>query len=245
MRRLKRLFFLLNMTKILYIETATKVCSVALSENGRFIAIRESFDAYSHAEMLTTFIEELIKEATWNYDELDAIAVSKGPGSYTGLRIGVSSAKGLCYSLEKPLISVSTLKAMAFGMAILVDSKDEKILFCPMIDARRMEVYSAIFDKENNEVRKIEAEIIDENSLSGYLKDHIVYFAGDGAEKCKESFANQENARFLDDFQISSKDMIKIATQKFEQEQFEDVAYFEPYYLKDFIAGPPRVKGLK
>lgn len=233
------------MTKLLYIETATKVCSVALSENGKLKAIRESLVANSHAEMLTTFMEELIKEAAWKYDDLDAVVVSKGPGSYTGLRIGVSSAKGLCFSLEKPLIQVSTLKAMAFGMAKLVESKDEKMLFCPMIDARRMEVYSAIFDKENNEIRKIEAEIIDENSLSEYLKDHVVYFAGDGAEKCKESFANQSNARFLDDFQISSKDMIEIATQKFKMEQFEDVAYFEPYYLKDFIAGPPRVKGLR
>lgn len=233
------------MTKLLYIETATKVCSVSLSENGKCIAIRESLVANSHAEMLTTFMEELIKEADWEYDDLDTIVVSKGPGSYTGLRIGVSSAKGLCFSLEKPLISVSTLKAMAFGMAKLIDITDEKILFCPMIDARRMEVYSAIFDKENNEVRKIEAEIIDENSLSEYLKDHIVYFAGDGAEKCKESFADQANARFLDDFQISSKDMIEIATQKFEKNKFEDMAYFEPYYLKDFIAGPPKVKGLR
>jgi tRNA threonylcarbamoyladenosine biosynthesis protein TsaB len=233
------------MSKLLYIETATKVCSVALSEKGKLIAFRESLHAYSHAELLTTFMEESIKEVSWNYDNLDAIVVSKGPGSYTGLRIGVSSAKGLCFSLEKPLIAVSTLQAMAFGMAKLIGATDEKVLFCPMIDARRMEVYSAIFDKENNEMRKIEAEIIDENSFSDYLKDHIVYFAGDGAEKCKESFSNQANARFLDDFQISSKDMIEIATQKFEKKLFEDVAYFEPYYLKDFVAGPPRVKGLK
>jgi len=233
------------MTKILHIETATQVCSVGISDKGKCIAIRESLLANSHAEMLTTFMAELIKEAGWKYDDLDAIAVSKGPGSYTGLRIGVSSAKGLCFSLEKPLISVSTLKAMAFGMAKLVGITDEKVLFCPMIDARRMEVYSAIFDKNNNEVRKIKAEIIDVDSLSDYLKDHIVYFAGDGAEKCKESFENQSNARFLDDFQITSKDMIEITTRKFEENQFEDVAYFEPYYLKDFIAGAPRVKGLK
>lgn len=245
MRRFKRLFFLRKMTKILYIETATKVCSVSLSDKGNCIALRESLVANSHAEMLTTFMEELVKEVGWEYDDLDAIAVSKGPGSYTGLRIGVSSAKGLCYSLEKPLIAISTLQSMAFGMAKLIGDTDEKVLFCPMIDARRMEVYSAIFNKENNEVRKIEAEIIDSDSLSEYLKDHIVYFAGDGAEKCKENFANQTNARFLDDFQISSIDMIEITIQKFEENQFEDVAYFEPYYLKDFVAGPPRVKGLR
>lgn len=233
------------MTKILFIETATKVCSVALSDHGKCIGFRESLLANSHAEMLTTFIEELIKEVGWNYDDLDAISVSKGPGSYTGLRIGVSSAKGLCFSLEKPLISVSTLKSMAFGMAKLTDVNDKKNLICPMIDARRMEVYSAVFDKENNEVRKIEAQIIDENSFSEYLKNQIIYFAGDGAEKCKESFSKQDNARFLNDFQISSKDMIEIATLKFKENQFEDVAYFEPYYLKDFIAGTPRVKGLR
>lgn len=233
------------MTKILHIETATLVCSVAISDNGKCIALRESFVANSHVEMLTTFIEELINELDWKYSDIDAIAVSKGPGSYTGLRIGVSSAKGLCFSLEKPLISVSTLKAMALGMAKLIEKTNEKVLFCPMIDARRMEVYSAIFDKENNEVRQIEAEIIDAASFSNYLKNHIVYFAGDGAEKCKANFESQANARFLDDFKISSKDMIEIASQKFEEIQFEDVAYFEPYYLKDFIAGPPRVKGLR
>ena len=233
------------MTKILYIETATKVCSVALSENGKFIALRESKVANSHAEMLTLFMEEMMKEVGWAYKDVDAVAVSMGPGSYTGLRIGVSSAKGLCYSLEKPLISVSTLQAMANGMVKMIDKTEEKILFCPMIDARRMEVYSAIFDKENKEIRKIEAQIIDKNSFSEYLKDHIVYFAGDGAEKCKEFLANKPNARFLDDFQISTKYMIEIATPKYMQNQFEDVAYFEPYYLKDFVAGPPRVKGLR
>lgn len=233
------------MTKILYIETATKVCSVSLSDKGKCIALRESVVANSHAEMLTLFIEELMKKMEWKYEELDAIAVSMGPGSYTGLRIGISSAKGLCYSLEKPLISVGTLKSMALGMLDLIGINEQDALFCPMIDARRMEVYSAIFDHQNNEVRKIEAEIIDENSFSKYFKNHVIYFAGDGAEKCKSFFSDQTNARFLDDFQISSKYMVKNAAQKFEQKQFEDVAYFEPYYLKDFIAGVPRVKGLK
>ncbi len=229
-----------NMAKIIYIETATKICSVALSENGKLVGIRESKVSNSHAEMLSVFIEELMKKVNWKYADLDAVAVSMGPGSYTGLRIGVSSAKGLCYSLEKPLIAVSTLQSMAWGMA----QNNENVLFCPMIDARRMEVYSAVFDKNNEEVRGIEAQIIDENSFADSLKEKVIYFAGDGAAKCKEVFANQPNARFLDEFEISSRYMIEIATKKYGQQQFEDVAYFEPYYLKDFIAGTPKVKGL-
>jgi tRNA threonylcarbamoyladenosine biosynthesis protein TsaB len=233
------------MTKILYIETATKVCSVALSEEGKLVGIREITIANSHAEMLSTFVEELIIEQGWNYNDLDAIAVSKGPGSYTGLRIGVSSAKGLCYSLEKPLISVSTLQSMAKGMLEIISPIDENTLICPMIDARRMEVYSALFDTNNKEVRDIEAQIIDDSSFDKYFKNHILYFAGDGADKCKETFSSQPNARFLDEFEISSKYMIEIATEKFANNEFEDVAYFEPYYLKDFIAGKPRIKGLE
>jgi tRNA threonylcarbamoyladenosine biosynthesis protein TsaB len=233
------------MTKILYIETATKVCSVALSEEGKLVGIHETTIANSHAEVLSTFVEELVKEQGWDYKDLDAIAVSKGPGSYTGLRIGISSAKGLCYSLEKPLISVSTLQSMAKGMIEFINPFEENLLICPMIDARRMEVYSALFDPNNKEVRAIEAQIIDDNSFDEYFKNHILYFAGDGADKCKKTFSSKLNARFLDKFEVSSKHMIEIATKKFANKQFEDVAYFEPYYLKDFIAGNPRVKGLK
>ena len=233
------------MTKILYIETATKVCSVALSERGKLVGIRESTIANSHSEVLSTFVEELIVEQEWNYNDLDAIAVSKGPGSYTGLRIGISSAKGLCYALEKPLISVSTLQSMAKGMLEIISPISKNILICPMIDARRMEVYSALFDTNNKEVRDIEAQIINNSSFDKYFENHILYFAGDGADKCKETFSSQQNAHFLDEFEISSKYMIEIATEKFENNKFENIAYFEPYYLKDFIAGKSRVKGLE
>ncbi len=232
------------MARLLYIETATKVCSVAISDGDRLVGIRENTVAYSHAEMLSPYIEELIKEHQWEYKDLDAIVVSKGPGSYTGLRIGVSSAKGLCYSLEIPLISLGTLQSMANGMRSMI-KEDGTAIICPMIDARRMEVYSALYDLNNKEIRGTEAQIIDEDSFSGLFKKHTIYFAGDGADKCKEIFTNQPHAKFLDDFQISSKYMVEIANKKFENKEFEDVAYFEPYYLKDFIAGKPKVKGLE
>lgn len=231
------------MSRILYIETATQICSVSISYNGTLVAIKESSTANSHSEMLATFIDEIIKEAKLSLKDLDAIAVSMGPGSYTGLRIGVSSAKGLCYSLEKPLIAVSTLQSMAYGMAKLIDIKSG--LLCPMIDARRMEVYASLFNKKNEEVREIKAEIIDDNSFNEYLNSNTVYFAGDGAEKCKETLSIFQNAKFIDDFVISSKDMIEIATSKFSTKDFVNLAYFEPFYLKDFIAGKPSVKGLR
>lgn len=231
------------MSRILNIETATQVCSVSISENGTLIAMKESSTANSHSEMLSTFVEEIIKEAKLELKDLDAIAVSMGPGSYTGLRIGVSSAKGLCYALEKPLIAVSTLQSMAHGMSQLIS--DEKALYCPMIDARRMEVYASLFSVGNQEVRKIKADIIDADSYSEYLGSGTVYFAGDGAEKCKETLGVNKNAKFIDEFVISSKDMIQIATAKFAAKDFVDLAYFEPFYLKDFIAGKPSVKGLR
>lgn len=231
------------MSKILYIESATQVCSVSISINGVLIAMKESSTANSHSELLSSFIDDLIKENNLSLKDLDAIAVSMGPGSYTGLRIGVSSAKGLCYSLEKPLIAISTLQSMANGMSKYVE--DDKAVFCPMIDARRMEVYASLFDVRNKELRKIKAEIIDENSFSEFLDSNIVYFAGDGANKCKEILSVHQNARFLDEFVISSKDMVEIGSSKYSKKEFEDLAYFEPFYLKDFIAGPSRVKGLK
>jgi len=231
------------MPRILYIETATQVCSVSISHNGTLVAIRESSIANSHSEMLSTFIGEIMNETNLELKDLDAIAVSMGPGSYTGLRIGVSSAKGLCYSLEKPLIAVSTLQSMANGMSNLIS--DDKAILCPMIDARRMEVYASLFNVKNEELREIKAEIIDENSFNEYLNSHPVYFAGDGAEKCKEILSVHQNAKFIDEFVISSKDMIEIAISKFAKKDFVDLAYFEPFYLKDFIADPSRVKGLK
>ena len=220
------------MALILLIETATKSCSVSLSSENKIIACKEEVNnQYSHAEKLTIFITELFKTQDFSIKDLDAIAVSKGPGSYTGLRIGISTAKGLCYALDIPLISVSTLKAMAFRMA----QKEESDLYCPMIDARRMEVYNAFYDNTNKEIRGIQADIIEAHSYQKELDKKVLFF-GDGAQKCKQ-IIQHPNAKFLDDIFPSSKDMLEIANEKFSEKNFEDVAYFEPFYLKDFVAG--------
>ena len=234
------------MSLILNIETATGVCSVALARDGQLIGLKESNTKNSHSLVLTLFIDEVIKTAGIALPDLDAVAVSEGPGSYTGLRIGVASAKGLCYALEKPLIGVSTLRAMAIGMVNPVSANQEfHILYCPMIDARRMEVYCAIFDEKGKEIRETRAEIMDENSFMEYLGKNRIVFAGDGALKCRPLFDKHPNAVFSEDFQTSAKFMISLSEEKFSKSKFEDLAYFEPYYLKDFIAGKPRVKGLK
>ena len=217
---------------ILNIETSTKACSVALHNYGELIVYSEDVTAnFSHSEKLLKFISELFSDANLSLSDLDAIAVSMGPGSYTGLRIGVSTAKGLCYGLDIPLISISTLKAMSFGMALEIKAD----LYCPMIDARRMEVYSAFFDKNNTEVRKIQADIIDENSYKKELDKKVVFF-GDGSEKIKEKIKHK-NAMFISNIHPSAKNMGLISYQKFTKSLFEDLAYFEPFYLKDFVAG--------
>lgn len=220
------------MALILLIETATKSCSVALALNDTIIASKQEVNEnYSHAEKLNTFILHLFQDQNLNLQDIDAIAVSKGPGSYTGLRIGVSAAKGLCYALDKPLISISTLRAMAYGIA----QKEIADLYCPMIDARRMEVYNAFYDRSNNEIRAVNAVIINEDSYKKELDSKVLFF-GDGAEKCKQ-IIKHSNAKFIDAIYPSSKDMIALAMQKFSNKEFEDIAYFEPYYLKDFVAG--------
>ena len=217
---------------ILNIETSTKACSVALHKNGELIVSREDVTTnFSHSEKLLKFISKLFSDAKLSLSDLDAIAVSMGPGSYTGLRIGVSTAKGLCYGLDIPLISISTLKAMSFGMALEIKAD----LYCPMIDARRMEVYSAFFDINNSEVRKIQADIIDENSYKKELEKKVVFF-GDGSEKIKEKIKH-ENAMFISNIHPSAKNMGLLSYQKFNKSLFEDLAYFEPFYLKDFVAG--------
>lgn len=236
------------MAKILHIETATQLCSVALSQDEKLIALRESDEKNAHSRVLTTFIDEIFKSISQEISTIDAVAVSMGPGSYTGLRIGVSTAKGLCYALDKPLIAVSTLQAMAYGMsapANLEGNADARnVLYCPMIDARRMEVYTAFFDSGNNMIGQIEAVNMDENYFANYLKTHNIVFAGDGAEKCTSLFSQNRNILFVPKFFASSKYMIGIARKKYLNNEFENVAYFEPFYLKDFIAGIPRVKGL-
>lgn len=226
------------MALILNIETATTVCSVSLAKDGKLLSLKEQNGDYSHAENLTLFIEDVCKQANINLSQVDAIAVSKGPGSYTGLRIGVSTAKGLCYSLDKPLISISTLlsitRSIVHSSKFKVESSD---LFCPMLDARRMEVYCAIFSSEGNVVKETAAEIIDEDSFADILKTNKVIFFGDGASKCKETFSKNSNAVFIDDVVPSAKDMIMLSEKAYNAKQFEDIAYFEPYYLKDFVAG--------
>lgn len=223
----------LKLGYILNIETATKNCSVALAKDGKTIFCKEiAQEGYSHAERLHVFIEEIIKEAGITFKDLSAIAVSQGPGSYTGLRIGVSAAKGLCYALDIPLIAVDTLQALASQVTI------SSGLIIPMIDARRMEVYSAFFSPTLEKKREILAEIIDENSF-GDLQETL-YFVGDCAEKCK-SVLNKDNYVFLEDIKYpSAKEMSALSYEKFKINDTVDVAYFEPYYLKDFMITAPK-----
>lgn len=235
------------MTKILNIESSTSVCSVALSIEGTVASIQESHSKNSHSELITIFCEKVVTEAGLHFSDLDAVSVSKGPGSYTGLRIGVSTAKGFCYALEIPLIAVDTLSAMAYGMknTLNYQGSSNEILFCPMIDARRMEVYTALFSDTLAEIEPTSAKIIDKNSFGDYLATHKIIFAGDGAAKCKDILQYQPKAVFIDEFHPSASFLFMIAEQKFLAKQFEDSAYFEPYYLKNFIAGKPKVKGLR
>jgi tRNA threonylcarbamoyladenosine biosynthesis protein TsaB len=236
------------MGKILCLDTATSICSVSLSEAGRLISLKESSDKNLHASRLTIFIEEVLKTASLSMNELDAVAVSMGPGSYTGLRIGVASAKGLCFALDKPLIAIPTLQAMALGMREMARQTERdgagQLGLCPMIDARRMEVFCAIFDQELNITRATTAEIINTGSFAEFMQDKLLFFAGDGAEKCKSVLAENKNAVFINGFHHSSLFMIPLAEEKLKRGEFENLACFEPFYLKDFIAGKTRVKGL-
>ncbi len=218
---------------ILNLETATKNCSVALSKDGKTISSRDfAGEGYSHAEKLHVFIDEVLKESAIGYDELSAIAVSRGPGSYTGLRIGVSAAKGFCYALRIPLIAVDTLAVLAAQVSV------QSGLIVPMIDARRMEVYSAAFDKDHQQVSDTKAEIITTESYSA-IGDEI-YFIGDCQPKLRDVLT-KENFKFLDDvIYPSARDMSDLSYQKYQAGSFEDVAYFEPFYLKDFITGAKR-----
>lgn len=229
------------MSYILQIETATTVCSVALSKDGETVAVKQINERNIHAEVITLFIDELLKNAGIGYNQLDAVAVSSGPGSYTGLRIGVSTAKGLCFALDKPLIAVETLEAMADGVVKELRLTGSDTLLCPMIDARRMEVYTAIFYTNGQRVKPTMAEIIDGNSFSDLLIDHKILFFGDGAPKCQAVLGSNPNAQFVNEISNSAAYLTKKANEKFSAGDFEDVAYFEPFYLKDFIAGKKSV----
>ena len=219
------------MAWILCIETATKSCSVALAREGHLVAVKEEVsEQYSHSEQLTVFIEQLLQQEGLKVSVLNAIAVSSGPGSYTGLRIGVSTAKGLCYAGDVPLIAVSTLDAMAQAM----QDKYPEAQLCPMLDARRMEVYCTLYSK--SQASTVVAKIVDQDSFAEELAQGPLLFFGDGAEKCQDVLTHT-NAHFELGVYPSATNLIPLAQDKFQNKDFEDIAYFEPFYFKNFVAG--------
>jgi tRNA threonylcarbamoyladenosine biosynthesis protein TsaB len=218
------------MPLILQLETATPTCSVALSESGNTIAVKEITEPNAHGTQLTLFIQDVVAAAGRQLSDIEAVAVSKGPGSYTGLRIGVSVAKGLCFSLGVPLIGVDTLKSMANGLR---KEAPAHALLCPMIDARRMEVYTAVYDAGLNVLQPVGALIVEAGSFSGFADRQLIFF-GDGAAKCREKLTG-ENTAFIENFHNSASSISSLAFEKFRAGAFEDLAYFEPYYLKEFL----------
>ncbi len=223
------------MALILNIETSTTLCSVALALDGKVIAVKETDEGYTHAENLHVFIESVLKAAKVSPTALNAIAVGSGPGSYTGLRIGVSGAKGLAYALKLPLIAVNTLQVMANAAVKESNHESPLQLYCPMLDARRMEVYCAIMDHELKFTKETSAQIISEENLAYFKTDKPICFFGDGMPKCKEVLGKLPNVKFLENIKPSATSLAELAFSKFKKQQFEDVAYFEPFYLKDFL----------
>ncbi|MDL2231605.1 tRNA (adenosine(37)-N6)-threonylcarbamoyltransferase complex dimerization subunit type 1 TsaB [Porphyromonadaceae bacterium OttesenSCG-928-L07] len=224
------------MALILNIDTSTEICSVALANDGKIIGLKENSEGLNHSLLLGTYVDELLKENNIETRQLDAVSVSMGPGSYTGLRIGVSLAKGLCFGASKPLIAVNTLQALAWSVS---DRLKEDAWYCPMIDARRMEVYTAFYDQNNHTQIETKAEIIDSESFKDILEKHKVYFFGNGSDKVQEVLT-ASNAHFLADIKTSATNMVALSEARYKAKQFEDVAYFEPFYLKDFIATTPK-----
>jgi tRNA threonylcarbamoyladenosine biosynthesis protein TsaB len=227
------LIFEKNMSYILSIETSTKVCSIALHQGSSLLSSAEVLVEKSHSKIITGLIDVLLQSTGLEYSQLNAVAVSKGPGSYTGLRIGVSTAKGLCYGLNIPLIAINTLEAMAYEV-----NKFNPMAYnlCPMLDARRMEVYCALINKENTFIQETQAKVIDENSFSAELESGKVLFFGDGALKTQNLLSKSGNAFFLDGIYPSAKNIGYLAFKSYEEKKFEDLIYFEPFYLKDFIS---------
>lgn len=223
------------MACIIHIETTTDVCSVALSENGECLMSKECFERSSHGTMLGPFVDEAVSFADNHAIPVDAVAVSQGPGSYTGLRIGVSTAKGLCYGRNLKLLAVSTLELLCVPVLLFHDELPEDVLLCPMLDARRMEVYSAIYNKGLKPVKPVSADVIDENSYREYLEEHKVVFFGNGSVKC-QSLLQHPNSIFVENIQPLARNMFPLAEKAMVLEKFEDVAYFEPFYLKEFVA---------
>ncbi len=225
------------MARILLIETSASVCSVGLGVDGKLVALREEHVPNRHAELLSVFCEEIMGETNSRPSDLNAVAISGGPGSYTGLRIGTSTAKGYCFALNIPLISIPTLESMARGMRNVASSKD---LFCPMMDARRMEIYSATYTHDLQLVKDVIPVILDETSFEIELSQGVVWFSGDGMEKSREILSKHPNARFTDQGNQSAKHLVEAAEMKFRRQEFEDLAYYVPFYLKTFNPGPKR-----
>lgn len=227
------------MALILSIETSSVICSVALHNKGKLVDYAEDTTPNSHSAVLTILIEKLLAKQQIEIKNLDAIALSIGPGSYTGLRIGASVAKGIAFGADIPIVAVSTLKIIAYSAMESNISIEKNALICPMIDARRMEVYSALYSQNLEIIKEIKPEIIDEHSYKDILKDNKIYFCGNGAEKCKE-IINNENSFFIDDIFASAKMMGDLAYKKFQNNEFENVAYFEPFYLKNAVVTKPK-----
>lgn len=227
------------MSCILHIETSGRACSVALSQEGVCLFEQEDLEGPHHATLLAKFVEEAVSFADSHAIPLDAVAVSQGPGSYTGLRIGVSTAKGLCYGRGLKLVAVPTLQVLCTPILLFHDEVEDDALLCPMIDARRMEVYAAIYDRALREVRPTDAVIVDENSWRDLLDAHPIYFFGDGAEKCADVIRHP-NAHFISGQLPLARNMMPLAERALAREEVQDVAYFEPYYLKAFVAGKPK-----
>lgn len=223
------------MSCILNIETSTNVCSVALSQDGVCLYEDVNMEGPSHAQVLAGYVKDAVSFADSHAIPIDAIAISKGPGSYTGLRIGVSEAKGVAYGRDAKLLSVPTLKLLTVPILLGHEELPEYALLCPMIDARRMEVYCALYDRALNEVVQTQALVIDSDSFKEYLDKQPIYFMGNGADKCVETIQHP-NAHFIKNIVPRAKNMIPLAEMAMAKEQFEDVAYFEPFYLKEFVA---------
>lgn len=221
---------------ILQIDTATEICSISISSHGKIVGTFEAEEPNLHASKLTVFIDELLKKTKISYTDLSAVCVSKGPGSYTGLRIGVSSAKGLCYALDIPLLAINTLDMMFLGYP---KPGDANTMYVPMLDARRMEVYLEVFDAKGALVLPTEAKIIDEDSFTKYAGKNLVLF-GSGAAKLKDVFQGNSQIHIDESFVHSSSYMSQMGFDKFSKAEFEDLIYFEPYYLKEFIATMPK-----
>jgi len=226
------------MCNILSIETATNVCSVVVSVGNKIVFQKENTEGPSHASLLGVFVAEALDAVRTDNVRLDAVAVSCGPGSYTGLRIGVSEAKGLCYGMGIPLLAIKTPEIMV-KKVLETQVVPQNALLCPMIDARRMEVYAAVYDSDLNIIRDIAADIVEADTYSLYLENSQVFFLGNGAEKCR-SVINNPNAVFIEDIYPSAHYMVNLAVDAYKMKQFVDVAYFEPFYLKDFIATTPK-----